>query len=139
MSDDPNFRVTVDGKKLTKGEWWGLYNEVITENILDSYLKEAKRFELPSSVEKILHDNIRGDQRYGIDTLKSCTINKQGEFNIPLFEPLETQMIQNLLTSTLKQSITKQKTKGGSLIQASDYGVADKPKIVLRGQEKQKD
>ena len=62
MSDDPNFRVTVDGKKLTKGEWWGLYNEVITENILDSYLKEAERFKLPSSVEKILHDNIRGDQ-----------------------------------------------------------------------------
>lgn len=138
MPDDPNFRVTVDGKKLTKGEWWGLYNEVITENILDSYLKEAERFKLPSSVEKILHDNIRGDQRYGIDTLKSCTINKQGEFNIPLFELLETQMIQNLLTSTLKQGITKQKTKGGSLIQASDYGVADKPKIVFEGTGKNK-
>lgn len=138
MPDDPNFRVTVDGKKLTKGEWWGLYNEVITENILDSYLKEAERFKLPSSVEKILHDNIRGDQRYGIDTLKSCTINKQGEFNIPLFEPLETQMIQTLLTSTLKQSITKQKTKGGSLIQASDYGITDKPKIVFEGTGKNK-
>lgn len=138
MPDDPNFRVIVDGKKLAKGEWWSLYNEVITENILDSYLKEAERFKLPSSVEKILHDNIRGDQRYGIDTLKSCTINKQGEFNIPLFEPLETQMIQNLLTSTLKQSITKQKTKGGSLIQASDYGITDKPKIVFEGTGKNK-
>lgn len=138
LPNNPSFRITVNGKQFTKEEWWKLYNEVIAENILDSYLRESKHFEDPSGVEKILHDNIRGNQRYGIDTLKSCTINKQGEFNIPLFEPLETQTVQNLLTSALKQNITKQKTRGGALIQTSDYGITDKPKIVFEGTGKNK-
>lgn len=138
LPNNPSFRITVNGKQFTKEEWWKLYNEVIAENILDSYLRESKHFEDPSGVEKILHDNIRGNQRYGIDTLKSCTINKQGEFNIPLFEPLETQTVQNLLTSVLKQNITKQKTRGGALIQTSDYGITDKPKIVFEGTGKNK-
>lgn len=132
ISDDPNLRIEVDGKKMTKQEWLDLYNAINTENILQAFAGVDKIFKDRKEVEKILLEEIRGNQRYGIDMMRACTLDENGNFNIPLFDPVQSQRVQTLLNSVIKSRITKQKIRGGALIQVSDYGLTDQLSIVFK-------
>lgn len=134
----PDAIIEVDSKKMTKQEWLDLYNAVNVENILQSYKGVDAIFKDPKEVEKILLEELRGNQRYGIDMIRACTLNEEGQFNIPLFDPVQSQRIQTLLNSIIKSRITKQKIKGGALIQVSDYGLTDELHIVFEGEGKNK-
>ena len=129
----PDAIIEVDGKKMTKQEWLDLYNAINTENILQAFRDIDEIFKDPKKVEKILLEEIRGNQRYGIDMMRACTLNENGQFNIPLFDPVQSQMVQTLLNSIIKSRITKQKIRGGALIQVSDYGLTDELHIVFEG------
>lgn len=126
--------IEVDGQKMTKKEWLDLYNAINTENILQAFANVNDMFKDPKKVEEVLLEEIRGNQRYGIDMLKACTLNEKGEFNIPLFDPVQSQRVQTLLNSIIKSRITKQKIRGGALIQVSDYGLTDDLKVVFEGE-----
>ena len=126
--------IKVDGKKMTKQEWLDLYNAINTENIIKSFRDIDEIFKDPKEVEKTLLDEIRGNQRYGVDMIKACTLNEDGQFNIPLFDPIQSQRVQTLLNSVIKSRITKQKIRGGALIQVSDYGLTDELHIVFEGE-----
>ena len=130
--------IEVNGKKLTKEEWLDLYNKVNTENIIQAFEEINSIFKNPKEVERIIHEEIRKNQRYGIEHLKACTLNENNEFNIPLYDPIISQDIQTLLNSIIKNNITKQKIKGGALIQTSNYGLSDDLKIVFEGEGKNK-
>ena len=111
--------------KTSKDQVLDLYNKLITENVIDSY-KEAKEiFDNNKEIEKALLSEVRGNPRYGSDMVQACTLNEKGEFNIPLFDPVQSQRIQTLLNSIIKSRITKQKVKGGALIQVSNYGLTE--------------
>ena len=131
IADDA--QITVGGKTMTKAEWLKLYNAINTENILQAFKEVDEIFQDPKEVEKILQEEIRGNARYGIDMLRACTLNENGEFNIPLYDPVQSQRVQTLLNSIIKSRITKQKIRGGALIQVSAYGVTDQLKIVYEG------
>lgn len=131
IADDA--QITVGGKTMTKDEWLKLYNAINTENILQAFKEVDDMFQDPKEVEKALQEEIRGNQRYGIDMLRACTLNENGEFNIPLYDPVQSQRVQTLLNSIIKSRITKQKIRGGALIQVSAYGVTDQLKIVYEG------
>lgn len=135
---DPNAEFNVNGKIMTKKEILDLYNAINVENILESFSTLNEEFKDPKKVEKILLDEIRGNQRYGIDMVKACTLNEKGQFNIPLFDPVQSQRLQQLLNSIIKSRITKQKIKGGALIQVSDYGLSKNLHIVFDGEGKNK-
>ena len=128
----PDAIIEVDGKKMTKQEWLDLYNAINTENILQAFIEVDEIFKDPKKVEEILLEEMRGNQRYGIDMMRACTLNENGQFNIPLFDPVQSQRVQTLLNSIIKSRITKQKIKGGALIQVSDYGLTDQLNIVFK-------
>ena len=130
----PDAIIKVDGKKMTKKEWLNLYNAINTENILQAFADVDEIFKDPKKVEEILLEEIRGNQRYGIDMMRACTLNENGQFNIPLFDPIQSQMVQTLLNSIIKSRITKQKIRGGALIQVSNYGLTDELHIVFEGE-----
>ena len=130
----PDAIIEVDGKKMTKKEWLNLYNAINTENILQAFTDVDEIFKDPKKVEEILLEEIRGNQRYGIDMMRACTLNENGQFNIPLFDPVQSQMVQTLLNSIIKSRITKQKIRGGALIQVSNYGLTDELHIVFEGE-----
>lgn len=130
--------IEVDGKKMTKQEWLDLYNAVNTENILQAFRDVDDIFKDPKKVEEILLEEIRGNQRYGIDMMRACTLNENGQFNIPLFDPVQSQKVQTLLNSIIKSRITKQKIRGGALIQVSDYGLTDELHVVFEGEGENK-
>lgn len=130
ISDDTI--IEVNGKKMTKKEWLGLYNAINTENVLQAFADVDKIFKDPKKVEEILLEEIRGNQRYGMDMMRACTLDENNNFNIPLFDPVQSQRVQTLLNSVIKSRITKQKIRGGALIQVSDYGLTDELYIVFK-------
>lgn len=132
ISDDTI--IEVNGKKMTKKEWLNLYNAINTENIIQAFVDVDKIFEDPKKVEEILLEEIRGNQRYGMDMMRACTLDENNNFNIPLFDPVQSQRVQTLLNSVIKSRITKQKIRGGALIQVSDYGLTDELHVVFEGE-----
>lgn len=132
ISDDTI--IEVNGKKMTKKEWLDLYNAINTENILQAFADVDKIFKDPKKVEEILLEEIRGNQRYGMDMMRACTLDEDNNFNIPLFDPVQSQRVQTLLNSVIKSRITKQKIRGGALIQVSDYGLTDELHVVFEGE-----
>lgn len=136
IADD--VKITVDGTTMTKAEWLRTYNAINTENILQAFKEVDEIFADPKEVEKILLEEIRGNSRYGVDMMRACTLNENGEFNIPLYDPVQSQRVQTLLNSVIKSRITKQKIRGGALIQVSAYGVTDQLKIVYEGEGENK-
>ena len=132
ISDDTI--IEVNGKKMTKKEWLDLYNAINTENILQAFADVDKIFKDPKKVEEILLEEIRSNQRYGIEMMRACTLDENNNFNIPLFDPVQSQRVQTLLNSIIKSRITKQKIRGGALIQVSDYGLTDELHIVFEGE-----
>lgn len=132
IADDA--QITVGNKIMTKAEWLKLYNAINTENILQAFKEVDEIFQDPKEVERVLQEEIRGNQRYSIDMLRACTLNEGGEFNIPLYDPVQSQRVQTLLNSIIKSRITKQKIRGGALIQVSAYGLTDQLKIVYEGE-----
>ena len=138
----PDAIIEVDGKRMTKQEWLDLYNAINTENILQAFREIDDIFEDSKKVEEVLLEEIRGNQRYGIDMMRACTRNEKGQFNIPLFDPVQSQKVQTLLNSVIKgssgkgrQGITKQKIRGGALIQVSDYGLTDELNVVFKDKD----
>lgn len=132
ISDDTI--IEVNGKRMTKKEWLDLYNAINTENILQAFADVNEIFKDPKKVEEILLEEIRGNQRYGMDMMRACTLDENNNFNIPLFDPVQSQRVQTLLNSVIKSRITKQKIRGGALIQVSDYGLTDELHIVFEGE-----
>lgn len=132
ISDDTI--IEVSGKKMTKKEWLDLYNAINTENILQAFADVDEIFKDPKKVEEILLEEIRGNQRYGMDMMRACTLDENNNFNIPLFDPVQSQRVQTLLNSVIKSRITKQKIRGGALIQVSDYGLTDELHVVFEGE-----
>ena len=130
ISDDTI--IEVNDKKMTKKEWLDLYNAINTENILQAFADVDEIFKDPKKVEEILLEEIRGSQRYGMDMMRACTLDENNNFNIPLFDPVQSQKVQTLLNSIIKDRITKQKIRGGALIQVSDYGLTDELHIVFK-------
>ena len=132
ISDDTI--IDVNGEKKTKKEWLDLYNAINTENILQAFADVDEIFKKPEKVEEILLEEIRGSQRYSMDMMRACTLDENNNFNIPLFDPVQSQKVQTLLNSVIKSRITKQKIRGGALIQVSDYGLTDELHVVFEGE-----
>lgn len=123
---------------LTKKQWLTLYNAVNTENILQKFREVDKIFSNPKSVEAALQEELKSSPRYGRDLIEACTLDENGHFNLPLFDPVQSQRVQSLLNSIIKGRVTKQKIKGGALIQVSDYGLTDELKIVFEDEGKKR-
>lgn len=133
ISDDAI--IDVNGEKKTKKEWLDLYNAINTENILQAFADVDEIFKDPKKVEEILLEEIRGSQRYSMDMMRACTLDENNNFNIPLFDPVQSQRVQTLLNSVIKSRITKQKIRGGALIQVSDYGLTDELHVVFKDKD----
>lgn len=133
ISDDAI--IDVNGEKKTKKEWLDLYNAINTENILQAFADVDEIFKKPEKVEEILLEEIRGSQRYSMDMMRACTLDENNNFNIPLFDPVQSQKVQALLNSVIKSRITKQKIRGGALIQVSDYGLTDELHVVFKDKD----
>lgn len=115
-----SFEVKIGDKKLTKKEWLNLYNRLITADIVNSFAEISDKFNDVREIEKLLLKEIKTSGRYGRDMIKACTL-VNGEFQIPLFDPVISTQVQNILNSVIKKEVTQQKVKGGTAYLATSY------------------
>lgn len=129
---DPNFRLKYKDREFTQEEWMNYFNAINTANIQEAFKEVSDKFNDIHKVEKELIREVRSNPRYGTDLIRALTLDKNGNFNIPLIDPSQTLRIQALLNSILKNRVTKQKINGGALIQASPFGLDEskQPQIV---------
>ncbi|MGN0032390.1 MAG: hypothetical protein ACI358_01210 [Candidatus Limimorpha sp.] len=130
MPEDAEF--TIDGKKYNKKELLRLYDELNVENILNSFIDVKDIFDNPERLSNKLRSISEGNSKYGTNLSEGFTIDENGEFVIPLCDPIGDNKIEELCTSIFKNNISKQKIRGGALIQVSNYGYADDLKIVFK-------
>lgn len=130
MGADAVFKV--GNKSLTRDQWRDYFNAVNTANIREAFEKLDKEFKDPKKISDLLISEIKSNSRYSNDLIEAVTLNENGQFNIPIFDPSQSQKIQELLNSIIKSRIVKQKINGGSLIQATAWALneKDRPQIV---------
>lgn len=144
LNDEDNivkYEWTDDSHKkhsLNADEFRNHYESTIAENILDSLDKLAKEFHLTDSNDKevtdkkernialsqILIKEIDSSPRYSIDLRWACSLNDEGEFNIPLGDPIQCKRIEQLINSIIKNRVNKQEIAGGPIVQVSNYGTS---------------
>lgn len=129
------------GKKhsLNADEFRHHYESTIAENILNSLDKLAREFHLTDSegnpiedkkernmaLSQILVKEIDSSPRYGIDLRWACSLDENGEFNIPLGDPIQCKRIEQLINSIIKNRVNKQEIAGGPIVQVSNYGASE--------------
>lgn len=130
MGADATFKV--GNKSLTRDQWRDYFNAVNTANIREAFEKLNKEFRDPKKISDLLISEIKSNSRYSNDLIEAVTLDENGQFNIPIFDPSQSQKIQELLNSIVKSRIVKQKINGGSLIQATAWALneKDRPQIV---------
>lgn len=76
------------------------------------------------AIAEILQREIKSSPRYGTDLLRACTLNSDGEFMIPLSDPIQSKRIEQLLNSIIKNRVNKQEIAGGPVVQVSNFGTS---------------
>lgn len=128
MEDD--MKVTVDGQTFTKKELSDLYQSVLVENILERYNELMDLFKDDKRVSALIMDEVqRGD--YDEDIAKATLLNADRKFNLPLYDPVQSKRVQQLLLACIRNRLQRQKTAGGALIQVTSWGLDDSLKIVF--------
>ena len=144
ISDDAKISI-MGSKPLTKEEWWKMYNSLLTANIVDSYREAVEEFSSIEHLAEIIQNELKGNQRYSDEIRQACQLIEvenpiTGEiekvFNLPLYDPVQSERVQHLLNSIIKKKVTKQLIKGGTAIQMTAYGLTDKLHIVYEGEGK---
>jgi hypothetical protein len=138
----PGTEFQIGDEHLKSDELISEYQNLIKENIEQSFERLCKdfkvrgtRLERNKALEKILQEAIEKDQRYGADIQRACSLDKNGEFIIPLSDPIQSIRIQQLLNSIIKSRINKQKVTGGPVVQASVFGMSDDLSIRFKDKD----
>lgn len=138
-SNDP---INVNGEEIAPSDLVDEYQNLIAENIRDSFNQLIKDFHLKGNraeknraLSNLLTEAILKDQRYGSDLLRACSLNEEGEFVIPINDPVQSIRIQQLLNSIIKTRINKQKVKGGPVVQASSFGLSENLNIRFKDKD----
>lgn len=136
------FKIGKDENEVNDKELIKEYQELIATNIRESFETLKKDFKLNRSrreqniaLSNLLKESILKDQRYGADLLRACELDRNGEFNIPLCDPIQSIRIQQLLNSIIKSRINKQKIKGGPVVQATSFGLSEDLNIIWKDKE----
>ena len=116
------------------------YQELVAENVHLSIEQLTKELGLDIPNKKLrnialsrrLKDEILKDGRFGSDMLWACDTDINGEFNIPLSDPIQSGRIQQLLNSIIKNNVNKQEMPGGAVVQVSSWGVKKSKELGIR-------
>lgn len=130
-------------KNLTAEEFRAEYEETIAENIQESIdrLYDELGLNIPDkrvrnvALSKILQKEILSSPRYGMDLYIACSVDKDGNFNIPLGDPIQSKRIEQLINSIIKNRVNKQKVAGGPVVQVTNYGTSTQLHIKFKDKQ----
>ena len=130
-------------KELDERHFREEYEQTISQNIEediahlqqelglgDYYISRADR---NVAISKILQREILNNpSRYGVDMLQACSVDENGNFRIPLNDPIQSKRIEQLLNSVIKKMVNKQEIAGGPVVQVSNFGTSRRLSIVFK-------
>lgn len=131
IPDDPSWKITIHGKQYNKREVIQLWDDLITEDLLDDYEDLKDEFKDINSLKNLLIQSIKNSGSYSrsmidalqvIDVINPYTGQPQKVFNVPLESLTSSQKNEQIVLSTFKNRITKQFIKGACCVQVSDVG-----------------
>lgn len=126
-------QIKVGKTTKSKEHWWKLYNDLLISNLKEDYKAVRDLFSNPRLLATKLESLLEGSDRYGEEMKLNCTLDpRTNKFLFPLFNPVNSRQIQALVLSFIKNTITKQKTRGGSLVQVSSGMLSDDLRIVFK-------
>ena len=130
ISDDAMF--DVNGTKLSKKELIGKYMNLFARNIKDSLNDISEEFKLKGTqvernqaIHDILQREMNKDSKYDTDLKYACTLDDNGNFVLPLNDPIQSVRIMQLLNSIIKRKVNKQKFAGGPVVQVTSVGLSN--------------
>lgn len=126
-------------KGYTPKEVNKVYQDLIAKNVYRSWedLKKdlgltGNRYDTNKQLSEILQEEMSKDARYGADLRRAVMLDANGEFIVPLDDPIHSSRIQQLINSIVKSRINKQRTKGGPVVQASSFGLSEELNIIFQ-------
>lgn len=128
MADLPeNYTLKVGNKEFkSREELWRHYNSIMTSLFEEGFKEVYNELSTKEGVERLLQKQMKGNSRYTDEMRKACTLTTDEYGNVdfvtPLFDPIQSERIENLLCSIVKTAVIKQKTKGAKAIQVSNFG-----------------
>lgn len=123
-------------KELSREEAVELYNTLFVDNYLDAYNKVDKEFSDIKRFQEALFSKMRQNPKYGEDIKAALQIDSSGtSFEVPFNSPNLNNKIEELILSTFKNAIQKQKIKGGNAVLVSNYGLSDNLKIKYKNDD----
>lgn len=135
ITEDVSIEVGDKGS-ITGNQLMHLYNALGSVGYINSSIKLMQKFDSPQKLSEILCEMALMDSRSPQDTVLSYELDENGEF---IMSPSEGQRaFDNMasLLSKLRKEVNKQRMKGGSMVQASAYGMDDVLKIhVNKGKD----
>lgn len=149
ISSDIDFNqemfIDVNGKKVkrTIGEWIKIMNTLISDNVEESYQEVLKIMGDIDSMSEYLISQIAGNPRYDQDLVEAFQVVERAdengvirkEFARPINDPLVSDKIQSLIFSMFKNNVTRQKVRGGSMVQVSNVGYTDDLNIQFKDKD----
>ena len=135
----------VEGRQLTAEEFKVEYEQTIAANIEDSINTLSEELHLSGSLKdrnialsKILQREILSSPRYGVDLFQACSVDEEGNFRIPLGDPIQSKRVEQLINSIIKNRVNKQTIAGGPVVQVSNFGTSRELNIRFNSREKDK-
>lgn len=131
-------------KTVNREEFIREYEQTIAANIEEDINALADELHLVGSspaerniaISRILQREILSNpNRYGTDLLVACSVDSNGNFRIPLGDPIQAKRVEQLLNSIIKNRISKQKLPGGPVVQVSNFGTSRQLSIIFKGKD----
>lgn len=124
-----DFTITVNlggsEKTLNRDEAVKFYNTLIADQLLDNFKLLNYRFSNIKALQQYLLQQARQNPRYGQDVINALQLNEEGTaFRLPFNSPNLSNKIEELLYSSFKNYITRQKINGGAAVLVSNFGLS---------------
>lgn len=133
---------TGEEQSYTAEEFKTEYERLISENINDSINELARVLNVTGdtrsrniALSKILQKEIDSDPRYGVDLMLACSLDEDGNFRIPLGDPIQSKRIEQLINSIIKNRVNKQTIPGGPVVQVSNFGTSRQLNIKFKDRQ----
>ena len=139
---NPDVSYLVDGKKFKSNELVNLYNDLIEENLKEAYQEIEEKFldnggdidysKLVKYIRKEAIDRNLNEEFLSALELETDPITGKQKTVVPLWHPSISYKVESLLNSLFKNGVTNQKINGGTLVNATSYGVDHTLKMSMK-------
>lgn len=137
--DNP-FTIQIGDSLYSKAELIEHFDALNTANMYESFqtIKEkfgANSLEGRQKLRRVLINEITNSDKYPLDLIQAFELDENGEFQLPMFDPITSVSLEQLFNSIIGKEVVSQTARGGTLIQVSDFGYSDNLSIVFQDEE----